>query len=444
MPNVAQTLPLLLFAAALTASATGTSRAGTPDPAEFLQSAHAKHADLTAHGLTSFVARVRLRHSDDPGVDGVRDAAAFMYKFTAPDQEEFDFADTLEVLRKPLRDSLTGLWRETTGALCFPYLAGAEGLAAEDAPPLTVLTGTSAKGGAFRASFDTASGRFVDATFADKIKRAWTLESTPGGFQIRSMDVSVADAPVYLSTFDVFRDVRGFRMPTVVRLRAKGKTTEFQVEYRSLNDAAASAEPLSPAAVKSEVDAFEKGWKGWDDGTKGVRVRALSYVESDLASASIAKLALKDSSADVRTTAAGTLGRMRRANVVPALIAALPANEKEIVPYLAVIQALGEIGDPRAVGPLSKDWWNQRVPEYGAAAAKGKIAALGRIRVSASVDALIDTFTMTSADRIAGVRADIVAALTKLTDQQFGPDTKAWTDWWKKAHASFRFRDVGN
>ncbi|MCE9634769.1 MAG: YiiG family protein [Planctomycetes bacterium] len=430
---------LCLVPLAMSAASAAPTPPDAPDPAAFLKAAHAKHADLTAAGLQSFKARVKLRRSDDDNVMLVRDSAAFTYSFTAPDREEFDFQDTMEVLRKPLRDSLTGLWRETTGAVCFPAIEGAEGLALESAPPLNVLTGTAKAGGAFRVSFDAATDRVLDATFADTVKRAWTHEFTPKGFQVRGIDVSVGDKSVYVSTYDVFRDVRGFQLPTVVRLTANGKSTEFQLEYQLVNDRVATPEPLDAAAIKAKVDEFEKGWKGFDEATKAAKLREVGDLESDLASAAVAKLGLKDASLDIREKAAVTLGLMKRPNVVAALVVALAANEKEIRVYLKVIEALGDIGDPRAVDPISKDWWNQRIGEYALAAAKAKIAALGKIRDASAVDALLETFTITSEDRMGALRPDIIASLTKLTDQKFGPDRKAWAEWWKKARSSFRF-----
>jgi hypothetical protein len=114
-------------------------------------------------------------------------------------------------------------------------------------------------------------------------------------------------------------------------------------------------------------------------------------------------------------------------------------NEKEIEIYLRLIRALGEIGDPRAVDVLSKDWWNQRIGEHAVAAAKAKVQALGNIRHPSAVDALIETFTLAKEELVGHFRKDVIQSLMKLTGQEFGFDRDAWKDWWKKNRASFRF-----
>lgn len=434
---------MLAAAAVLAAVPAAPSARGAPpddaDPAAYLAAAHAKHADLTAHGLTSFKAKVTLRRADDPNVAGVRESCGFTYSFTAPDREDFDFTDTLEAVRKPLRDSLTGLWREVTGALWFREFAAAEGLTLTAGDTVTTVAGTAPAAGAFRASFDTGTRRFAEAVLADTATRTWTSVWSPEGFRVRRRDVSVQGAVAFTTTYAVDRNVDGFLLPSVVTLEAKGKQTEFHLEYVRLNDKAAWAADFDPAVVKAQVELFEKGWRGWDDAAKVRGLRDLAEFDSDLASAAIARVALKDAAPAVREQAAEALGVMARPNVVPALVAALGANEKEIRTYLRIIDTLGRIGDPRAVDVLSKDWWNQRIPEYGAAAAKAKIRALGRIRHPSSVDALLDTFTVAADDKIAAFKADLVDSLRKLTGQDFLLDRRAWADWWKKNRASYRF-----
>ena len=426
-------LPVLLLAAT-------QAPAGEVDPAAFLAAAREKHADLTARGLASFSARVSLRRADDENVARIRDSIRFTYSFTGPEQEDFDMKDTVEAARKPVRDALTGMWREVTGALWFAEFAAAPDLRADAGERSTMLTGTGAKTALFQATFDKAALRLDEAVFgADTATRAWTFEETPGGLRVRRRDVSLKGAFVFLTTYEVVREVAGFALPTVVRIKADGKWTEFGLEYTRINGKAAAAAPVDPAFVKAKVEEFEKAWKAFPADEKGEKVRGLADLDHDLASAAIAKLALKDASADVRREAAGALGLMKRHNVVPALLAALPANEDEIRVYLALVEALGEIGDPRAVDALSKDWWNQRVPEYGVIAAKTKVQALGRIRHATSVDALLDTFTVAAEDRIGQLRGDIVESLKKLTGQDFAYDRKAWGDWWKKNRSGFRF-----
>ncbi len=431
---------LVLGLPALLLLATASARADEPSPAAVVAAAHAKHADLTAKGLTSFRAWISVRRSDDENVSKVKESLRLFYAFTAPDKEEFDFDQTPETARKPLQDALSGVWREMTGALWFGAFEGAEDLAFEAGGPPRTLGGTSKANGAFHATFDEASGRLASARIApDTVTRTWTCVESDQGLRVKRRDLSLQGNRAVSIDFDVWRSVRGFALPTVLKFDALGKKTEFLVEYQRIDDAPALAEEWDPALVKARVEEAEKGWKGWTDAQKVERLLDLAEIQHDLASAAIARLGLKDASLEVRERAAEALGVMKRANVVPALLAAMPANEKEIRVYLRVIAALGEIGDPRAVDALSKDWWNQRVPEYAVVAAKAKIRALGRIRHATAVDALLDTFTLASDDKISLFRGDIVESLTKLARQTFLFDRKAWNDWWKKNRSTFRF-----
>lgn len=437
VPLPGRTLAILAFLALVPAPGAWSADADAPG---FLASAHAKHADLTARGLRSFQAKVTLRRADDENVARVRESCGFTYSFEAPDKENFDFTDTLESVRKPLRDTLAGLWRELTGALWFPEFQGAEGLVMAAGTPTTAIAGTTKAGGAFRATFETETGRLIGAELADTVTRAWTCAASAEGFRVRRRDVTAKGAATvaYSTTYSVLRTVDGLVLPSVVTLEANGNQTEFLLEYVRMNDKGVRAEAFAPAVVKAQVELFEKGWREWDDVAKIRGLRDLAEYASDLASAAIARVGLKDASASIREQTAETLGSMGRPNVVPALISALGSNEKEIKTYLRLIDALGRIGDPRAVDVLSKDWWNQRVAEYGTAAAKAKIRALGRINTASSVDALLNTFTVASDDKIAALKADLVDSLKKLTGQDFMYDRRAWQEWWKKNRSAFR------
>jgi hypothetical protein len=193
--------------------------------------------------------------------------------------------------------------------------------------------------------------------------------------------------------------------------------------------------------VKAKVGEFEKGWKKWEEGRKVAELQDLSEIPHDLVSAAIAKKGLRDRSTVVRERAAEALGVMKRKNVVPALIAAMKMkkNEEVIEVYVRLITALGEIGDPRAVDILSKDWWNQKIGEYGVAAAKAKIRALGNIEHVTAVDALIDTFYLAKEETIGWFKDDLIQSLKKLTRQDFRYDRKAWKAWWKKNRSSHDF-----
>lgn len=427
-------LPLVLM------SPLRAARAEGPDPAAFLAAAHGKHADLTARGLKSFEARVTLRHADDENVMKVRDWVRFLYRFTAPDQETFDWQETNLLVRKPIQDAIGGFWREATGVLWFPEFEAGTNLTIEESGALTVVRGVGTIAKEFTAAFEKEGPRLSNATLAaDNATRSWTYAPSDEGWRVKSREASIAGSVVLTSVYEAPRPWSGFVLPTVLRLKANGKWTELKFEYVRVNGLPAVAGPPDVAAVKAAVEEMEKAWKSLGEENKVARMREVSLHEHDLASAAIARLGLKDSSPEVREKAAEILGTMKRENVVPALIAAAPANEKEIKVYLRIIATLGAIGDPRAVDILSKDWWNQRVPEHGVAAATAKIRALGEIRHASAVDALLDAFAIASGEKGWWARPVVVESLVKLTGQNFLFDRKAWEEWWKKNRATHKF-----
>ncbi len=412
--------------------------APTADPAAFLAEARAKHLDLISRGLSSFTADFVLRRSKDPNAARWKDLAGFSYAFSAPESEEFLFTKTPEAFRKPLREALGSFWRDVTGALWFDVLGKVAGGALEVVGGTTVFHGGEGLPVAVRAVFEDGSRRLVEFE-AGTVKILYGYSDTEWGHRVAWRDVSLAGKRALRTTYRSWREVNGFVLPTVVDLETADSRTEYLVRYVLVNGQPAKVAEPDPAAVKALVAEYEKGWKALSESQKIGAMLDLAETEHDLVSAAIAKTGLRDPGADVREQAAEILGVLGRPNVVPALLAALKANEDEIRVYLRVILALGEIGDPRAVDALSKDWWNQRIGEYGIAAAKAKILALGNIRHATSVDALIDTFFMAKEETIGLVKGEIVESLTKLTGQKFDYDRNAWKDWWKKARADFRF-----
>ena len=411
-----------------------------PGPAEFVAGAHRRHLDLTAAGLESFSARLVIRRASDPNVRRLRDRSGFVYSWSAPAKEEFDFAETLPALQKPWRDVMGGLWREATNALWFQTVEETPGLTLSVNGDFTVITGSLEGKTAFTATFETASKRFNEILFpAADTRVAWFASETGVGLRVWGREVTIKGVSILKQQYRALRDVNGFSLPTVIRFETANGRTDFDLEYLLVNGRAADVEVVSRKMAKAAVNEFESGWKGWPDLLKIEKIRDLSEIGHDLVSTAIAKLGLSDRASDVRAEAAASLGAMRRENVVPALLKALAANEDEIAVYVAIVDALGDIGDPRAVPALGGDWWSQKGGLNAVAAAKAKIHALGSIRHVTSVDGLIDTFTVTSAERIGWVKADIVEALNRLTGENFGDDQSAWKDWWKKRRSGFKF-----
>jgi hypothetical protein len=296
------------------------------------------------------------------------------------------------------------------------------------------------KVGEVRAAFDTGTGKLAEIAFAGvnaKIVYAW--RDSGDGLQVAWREVQVGGKRFLRTFYRVFRKVNGFLLPNVLTLETEKNTTEYAILYRTVNGQPARPEPWDPAEVKDRIARFNREWRGWSEAQRIGEIRDLAEIPHDDVSAAIAKRGLRDRLPAVRAQAAETLGIMKRRNAVPALVSAMKKNEDEIDVYLRLILALGEIGDPRAVDALAKDWWNQKIGEYGIAAAKAKIRALGNIRHASAVDALIDTFFMAKDETIGQFKDDLVASLAKLTGQDFRYDRHAWKKWWKANRAGFEF-----
>jgi len=435
MPRVAVLLGLLLILLTF-----ADASADEADPAAFLAEARARHLDLEARGLASFSARLQMRRSEAESLRNYRDMAGFGYAWKAPAAESFDFAGTHESLQKPLRDAFRSLYREISGRLYFDYLAALKETSVRSEADGTVFAGTHESVGTVSATFAKTDGSLTAIEFPRaRTKFTFGFRPTPDGLQVDWREVVVGDAAPVRTVYRVVRLVNGIPLPTVLDLVSEKNATEFGVAYELVNDAPAHREDPPDAEVAQRVKDFEKQWRSWELTEKVAEIRALAEIPDDRASASIARLGLKQREVYVRQAAAEALGIMGRANVVPALLAALRANEAEIEVYLTVIRALGDIGDKRAVDALSRDWWNQKIDENRVAAARAKISALGRIRHVEAIDALIDTFFMAKQESIARLRPDLVLALTKLTGVELGDNPPAWKEWWKRSRARFKF-----
>lgn len=109
--------------------------------------------------------------------------------------------------------------------------------------------------------------------------------------------------------------------------------------------------------------------------------------------------ALNDESLDVREVAAKSLGKLRKPEAGDALISAL-SNNTDLSIVCACIEALGYLGDARAVDPLLGFLTNKesKIRECTA-------AALGKLRDSRAVDALIAALSDTE-ERVRWYAAD--------------------------------------
>jgi len=410
------------------------------DPVAFLKEVRKKYHDLSREGLTSFSARITLQMTNDPNMAKAKELATFDYAWTAPATQDFQWDPKCPAkLRQGLQRTVGYLWQDLTGILLFHSIEKAAGLKMEAGESETVLTGKITSGDA-RAVFVNETSLLKEFTLPKiQIKVVYRFAKEKDLFRLESKDILQNESVTRKTTYSARRKINNLIFPTVFLVEAKEKQYRFGVEFLTINQKPAKAEELDVKEIKEKVKAFEKGWRKWSDEEKIEQMKALSALDHDFVSASIAKLGLRDRSAVVKEGTAKVLGLMKRKNVTPMVISVLKASEKQIKVYLHMIWALGELNDPRAVDILSKDWWNQRIGEYGAAAAKQKIEALGKIRHVASVDALIDVFYMTRDNTISQFKEPIRNSLKKLTGQDFIYDRKAWKGWWKQNRAVHRF-----
>ncbi len=106
---------------------------------------------------------------------------------------------------------------------------------------------------------------------------------------------------------------------------------------------------------------------------------------------------------------------------------ALINHENSSIQYL-IIEALRELGDPRAVEPLIAVLKDKDIHVR-----RGAAGALGEIRDPRAVDPLIVALS----NRYPHVGEKASKALWKITGQDFGSNKKKWQKWWKKNKKKF-------
>jgi len=149
-------------------------------------------------------------------------------------------------------------------------------------------------------------------------------------------------------------------------------------------------------AVKYLYEKALSGGKSWK--ARQIVASALEEI-ADPASAKYLVRALKDKDARVRMTAAITCGKMKVSGALKGLLGML--KEKTWTARSAAIEALGDIGEKGAVGPLI----NQISKEEGR------------------------------------LREDCGRALQKLTGQKFGSTEAAWRRWWEEHKSEYGGED---
>ncbi len=204
------------------------------------------------------------------------------------------------------------------------------------------------------------------------------------------------------------------------------------------NEKPAEKTDLSDKEIDELVDKFNKDYRDADSIGKIDAIKSVAGVrDKRVAKALCPALGSKDPM--VRKAAAEALRAQADKSATGALVAALAANEDLSDVAVAIIEALGETRDPRAVPCLTKDLYRPGQPEITTA----KITALGKIKDKACIQALIDFMQRWGGGAREHGKA-IRDALLALTGKDFGNDRDAWKGWWERTKNWFKFPEEKN
>lgn len=412
------------------------------DPDRTLADARKAVADQTAAGLKSLTARLTITSHASEDLS-LPKQASFVYRWTAPATEAFEFDKTPGEWTSGLRQALTQAWRPLTGALVYSELPKISELTGERVRGARVLTGVHANGGPVELVVDR-QGRLAEVRFMRRPHK-WVYRYAKLGKQWRVATVETHKGARRVLTLALRAPAQrsGYWLPTaLVVTGADEQEVALTIDYEAIDGKQVTAGDARDAAdtLKATVNAVQQGWRGWTADEKARQLAALGEFADDRASATVARLGLSDRDLAVREAAAKTLARMKRKNVTLTLTAHLRPNAKNERVYRQLCLALAELNDHRAVPALSKNWW--RDTSAGPDGLRARIYALGKIRHVDSIDALMGILYVTDSDGVGQYKDVILHSLRNLTGQDFGEDRRGWRNWWKANQRSFRFPDA--
>ena len=428
--------------------------------AAFLEAARKEYALPLFEGLESFRAEVRIfaaeekksRRNDRNRNDRAPNKdVALSYSFEAPDTETIDIEGLPARIRKTMGNPLRGLWKDVAAGCVFPDTEG-EARGIEGTGEGMILTITPGKGPSRRIVFDPETKRVVEEVIGrGDAKTVIRPSYASAGGKMRLEGKVVSRSPgkggegtegIYV--YGGFRKISGFDLPTRLKVDLGRSTIDFILAYKRINKKKAEDAGTDPAAIKALAADFEKRYGKLSSSEKIDAMKELAATCHEIAAKAIAAKGLADRDAAVRAEAAKCLGAMGCRNVVPHLTRAMKTNSKDTEVFLALVDALGEIGDPRAIPSLADDFWGWKDRTLAVRTGRAKIGALGRIRSKKAVDALMDLLYKFGRGRhgsLGGLLADVDRSLGKLTGQSFGKDRQAWKDWWRKNKARFKLEE---
>jgi len=440
---------------------------------DFLSGAREKYALHRRNGLESFGMEIKVFGAADSAPAGrdrrggggrrggkeyleslvIMQAAArdsVTYEWESPDVEEISAGGQQgrDQSRSTVQSALRGLWKDIVAGSVFAVLDARE-RTMEGTDEGIVITCSGEDGSEAKVLFDP------DSFLVLRVERGGDRESVVvpsyapvnGLFRLQGKMVTRGsrggDQKESSFRYGGYRTISGFDLPTSLSVNFGRAEIELLFRYIHINGKGPEGGEIDPKVVKAAAKEFEKRYSKLSDPEKIAAMKELVLLDHDLAALAIAKKGLADKSLTVRAKAAEMLGRMERRNVVALLAKALKPNEENLDVYVALVTALGRIGDPKAIPHLSKDFWGFKERSASIRAGQAKIAALGMIRSKKSVDALIDLSYKFGRGRQGTGRLvnDAVQALRALTGQDFGQERDDWKDWWKKNKAKFKLEE---
>jgi len=367
------------------------------------------------------------------------------YEWETPELEDIVLDGVPGRYERTIRDPLRGLWKDLAGGGVFPELDGG-GLTLSETDEGLALTASPEDSYERTIYFDPETKLVLSAKLVREDSVSYivpTYSSVDGLLRIEAKTVTVTglDGSEATGTFSYsgFQNLSNYFLPTQMTLNLGESMVEFGIDYVHINGETPTGAGVDPAVLKALLSEYGKRYSKWSTPEKLAGTRKLAATRDEKAAETIAKKVLKDKEINLRAEGAMILGRMGCRKAVPHLIKALKANERELKVYEALIKALGDLGDPKAVPALSGDFWNQREGAVGIKVAQLKIDALGRIRSKKSIDALIDMLYKGEQGVMNRLAPNFVKSLRKLTGQEIGWDRGRWKDWWKKNKGRFKF-----
>lgn len=194
-------------------------------------------------------------------------------------------------------------------------------------------------------------------------------------------------------------------------------------------------QPVSDEEAKAALATFEEAFQAESVDARAKACLALGKVYHPTTQKALLNLLAKDKESKVRAGAAIALGQHGDTAVVPSLIQAMDECRDLPEAMAGICVALGELGDKRAVKPLTSDLWKTKTGYV----IEARIAALGKIRDVSAIEELLDLFYVAGGEAVKIYFPSIGRSLSKLTGQNYGGDRDGWKEWWRKNKATFEF-----